>query len=93
MPRFAVGQQVEVLELNKSGHIRTPHYIRRKTGTVIQYCGTFLNPEDLAQGNSAGAAVENYRVAFRQKEIWPAYQGSEKDTLVMELYHHWLAPA
>jgi len=92
MPRFAVGQKVRVLELNKSGHIRTPHYIRRRVGTVIQFCGTFLNPEDLAQGISSGPAVENYRVAFRQKDIWPDYKGPEADSLVIELYHHWLAP-
>lgn len=93
MPRFEVGQKVRVLELNKSGHIRTPHYVRHRTGTVIQYCGTFLNPEDLAQGNTAGPAVENYRVAFKQKDLWPDYDGPDADTLVIELYHHWLAPA
>lgn len=92
MTRFNVGQKVRVLELNKEGHIRTPHYIRRKTGTVIQYCGSFLNPEDLAQGNTAGPIVENYRVEFRQKDLWPDYDGPEKDSLVIEIYHHWLAP-
>lgn len=92
MPKFAVGQKVRVLELDKSGHIRTPHYIRRKVGTVIQYCGAFLNPEELARGNTAGPVVENYRVAFRQKDIWPDYEGGDADSLVMEVYHHWLAP-
>ena len=73
-------------------HIRTPQYVRHKTGTVIQYCGTFLNPEDLARGNTAGPAVENYRVAFRQKDLWPGYEGPDSDSLVLEIYHHWLAP-
>ena len=92
MPKYKIGQKVRVLELNKAGHIRTPQYIRRKVGTVIQYCGSFLNPEDLANGNTAGQAVENYRVAFRQKDIWPDYQGPDNDSLVIEIYHHWLAP-
>ena len=93
MPRYQVGQKVRVLELNKSGHIRTPHYVRHRTGPVIQYCGTFLNPEELAVGNTAGPAVENYRVAFKQKDLWPDYDGPDADTLVLEIYHHWLAPA
>ena len=92
MPRYNVGQKVRVLELNKAGHIRTPHYVRRKVGTVIQYCGSFLNPEDLARGMTAGPVVENYRVAFRQKDLWPDYAGPDNDSLVIEVYHHWLAP-
>ena len=92
MPRYEVGQKVRVLELNKSGHIRTPHYVRHKVGTVIQYCGSFLNPEELARGNTAGPVVENYRVAFKQKDLWPKYEGPDSDSLVLEIYHHWLAP-
>ncbi len=92
MPRYEVGQKVRVLELNKTGHIRTPHYVRHRTGTVIRYCGSFLNPEELAQGNTAGPVVENYRVAFKQKDLWPGYEGPDADTLVLELYHHWLTP-
>lgn len=92
MPRYEIGQKVRVLELNKSGHIRTPHYVRHKVGTVIQYCGSFLNPEDLARGITAGPVVENYRVEFRQKDLWPSYAGPESDSLVLEIYHHWLAP-
>jgi nitrile hydratase subunit beta len=92
MPKYKIGQKVRVLDLNKAGHVRTPFYIRHKQGKVIQYCGTFLNPEDLAVGKTAGPAVECYRVEFLQKDIWPDYSGAEKDTLVIEIYQHWMKP-
>ncbi len=93
MPRYAVGQPVSVLELNKAGHIRTPHYIRHRTGIVIQFCGAFLNPEDLAVGQTAGPVVECYRVEFLQRDLWDRYSGSPEDTLVIEVYEHWMRPA
>jgi nitrile hydratase subunit beta len=93
MPKFKIGEKVRVLELNKLGHVRTPFYIRDKQGEVVQYCGTFLNPEDLAVGKTAGPAVECYRVRFAQREIWPHYSGGGEDTLVIEIYEHWMTPA
>ena len=90
MPRYAIGERIRVLELNKPGHIRTPYYIRHQTGTVIQFCGAFLNPEDLAVGNVGGPVVECYRVEFLQREIWPDYAGMPEDTLVIEVYEHWM---
>ncbi len=93
MSRYAVGDKVRVLELNKPGHIRTPSYIRHQTGRVLQFCGAFLNPEDLAVGNAGGRVVECYRVEFLQNEIWDGYDGSPEDTLVIEVYEHWLEPA
>lgn len=93
MPRYALGQRVDVLELNKSGHIRTPHYIRHQTGTVIQFCGAFLNPEDLAIGKASGPVVECYRVEFLQCDVWKDYGGMPEDTLVIEVYEHWMRPS
>ncbi|WP_419951685.1 SH3-like domain-containing protein [Methylobacterium sp.] len=82
-----------MLELNKSGHIRTPHYIRHQTGTVIQFCGAFLNPEDLAIGKASGPVVECYRVEFLQCDVWKDYGGMPEDTLVIEVYEHWMRPS
>ncbi len=91
--RFKVGDRVEVLELNKAGHIRTPFYVRHKTGVVVQDCGLFLNPEDLAVGITSGPVVKLYRVEFKQRDLWPGYQGPADDTLCIEIYDHWLEAA
>jgi nitrile hydratase len=93
MPRFVVGETVSVRELNKPGHVRTPFYIRQRVGTVIQYCGSFLNPEDLAVGRTSGPVVDCYRVEFLQRELWDDYDGMPADTLSVEVYDHWMEPA
>ena len=92
-PRFTVGEMVKVRELDKAGHVRIPHYIRHRTGRVVQFCGAFLNPEDLAVGNAGGRVVECYRVEFLQREVWDNYAGAPEDALVIEIYEHWMEPA
>lgn len=91
--RFVVGASVEVLDLGKAGHVRIPFYVRHKVGRVVQLCGCYLNPEDLAVGLTAGPVIPLYRVEFRQRDLWPDYTGPEDDHLVTEIYDHWLAPA
>jgi nitrile hydratase len=90
--RFQVGDRVEVLDLKLEGHIRTPSYIRGKAGTVIQFCGFFLNPEDLSVGNTSGPVYPLYRVSFAMNSLWPGYERSEDDELCIEIYDHWLNP-
>ncbi|CAN0548117.1 unnamed protein product [Laminaria digitata] len=34
-----------------------------------------------------------YRVNFKQGELWSDYDGSADDTLEIEIYEHWMAPA
>jgi hypothetical protein len=93
MTRFAAGDRVQVLALCKEGHVRIPHYIRHQTGCVTEYCGTYLNPEDLAVGKASGPAVDLYRVAFSQRQLWPDDVIPAQDTLIIEIYDHWLTPA
>lgn len=91
--RFLPGDRVTVLELNKAGHIRTPYYVRQKTGEVVQVCGHFLNPEDLSVGRTNGPVVALYRVKFAMQQLWQEYRRNADDALVIEIYDHWLAPA
>jgi nitrile hydratase len=92
-PRFAVGDVVAVLDLGKAGHVRIPAYVREKVGLVVQFCGCYLNPEDLAVGRTSGPVIPLYRIAFPQAELWPDYAGPTADRLIIEIYDHWLAPA
>lgn len=91
--RFRTGETVYVRDLAKPGHVRIPHYVREKTGRVEQYCGIYLNPEDLAVGNTGGPAIHLYRVSFDQNTLWPEDGHRTGDRLVIEIYEHWLAPA
>jgi len=91
--RFDTGDLVDVLDLGKSGHVRIPVYVRGKTGRVIQYCGKYLNPEDLAIGRTSGPAIDLYRVEFTQASLWDEPEQKSQDRLVIEIYDHWLTPA
>lgn len=90
--RFAVGDTVVVLDLGKPGHVRIPVYVRGKTGEVVQYCGRYLNPEDLAVGITSGPVIDLYRISFSQQDLWPDEVNPESDRLIIEIYDHWLAP-
>ena len=92
-PQFKPGESVRVIQAYPLGHVRTPFYIRGKTGTIERYCGSFPNPEELAQMRDGLPAQPLYRVRFRQKDVWPEYRGSEKDTVDIEIYQHWLEKA
>jgi nitrile hydratase subunit beta len=89
-PRFTVGAPVVVSRGNPPGHVRTPYYIRGKSGVVERVCGEFRNPEELAYGRSGEPKQVLYRVRFPQKHVWPSYQGPDGDTIDVELYEHWL---
>jgi nitrile hydratase subunit beta len=92
-PQFEAGDRVHVREVDAPGHIRTPHYIRGKTGTVERFVGFFKNPEELAYGRSGEPKRALYRVRFVQREVWRDYGGAESDTVDIDLYEHWLEPA
>jgi hypothetical protein len=89
-PQFNPGEKVRVIKAFPLGHVRTPFYIRGKSGTIERYCGAFPNPEELAQMRDGLPAVPLYRVKFNQKDVWPDYRGSPKDVLEVEIYQHWL---
>ena len=80
-------------EVDAPGHIRTPHYIRGKTGTVERFVGFFKNPEELAYGRTGEPKRALYRVRFVQNDVWRDYEGAPGDTVDIDLYEHWLEPA
>lgn len=91
--QFSVGERVRVLKAYPLGHVRTPYYIRGCTGEVERICGSFPNPEELAQMRDGLPALPLYRVRFRQQDVWPDYRGSPKDVVEIEIYQHWLEKA
>ena len=71
-------------------HIRTPHYLRGATGTVVRHLGDFPNPEDLAFARPA-AILPLYHVRFAQPSIW--HEGADGDELIVEIFAPWLEVA
>jgi nitrile hydratase len=71
-------------------HVRTPHYLRGMSGTVVRQLGAYPNPEDLAFARPA-AIRPLYHVRFDQPAVW--HEGRTGDELLVEIYEHWLEPA
>ena len=87
---FQPGQRVRVRRSSPPGHLRTPFYIRGKTGAIERVCARFGNPEELAFGRRDSPEVQLYRVRFDLGEVWDDYSGAREDTVDIELYEHWL---
>jgi len=90
--RFRPGDRVRVLSEDRPGHIRTPYYVRGKTGWIERVYGDFLNPESLAFGGDGLPKRTLYLVAFNQTDVWEQCEGT-KDKVLVDIYEHWLQPA
>jgi nitrile hydratase len=90
---FQPGDQVRVRKAYPPGHLRTPFYIRGCEGVVESIAGDFANPEELAYGRDGLPAKTLYRVRFLQRDLWQDYAGPEADSLIVDIYEHWLMPS
>jgi len=88
--RFRVGDRVTVRAAYPLGHVRTPHYIRGKSGVIERLCGAYPNPEELAYARPGLPKQPLYRVRFLQTDIWSDYSGQGADVIEVEIYQHWL---
>jgi hypothetical protein len=92
--RFQPGDRVWVRDEERPGHLRTPHYIRGKTGSIEAVHGSFRNPESLAYGRDGLPRRPLYLVGFLQSEVWERrYRGGPRDRVYVDIYEHWLEPA
>lgn len=92
--RFEIGERVRVALAFPPGHVRTPLFLRGKTGVIVRNYGRFPNPERLAYGMHGEPALTLYMVKFPMDEVWDgegAYEAG--DTVTADIYEHWLQPA
>lgn len=71
------------------GHVRTPFYLRGKTGVIERTLGRFPNPEDLAYGVTAKPG-QLLRVRFTMADVWGDAAENPSDIIEAEIYAHWL---
>ena len=85
-------ERVRVKDWRPKGfHLRTPWYLRGKTGVIERSLGEFGNPEQLAYGLPA-ETKPLLRVRFTMRELWGEAAERPDDTLDAEIYAHWLEP-
>lgn len=94
MRRIIPGDRINVRSTSIDTHHRTPNYIKGKSGRVQALCGVFPDPESRAYGRSGRPERALYRVEFEMTELWgDKYGGPAGDTLLIDVYEQWLAPA
>jgi nitrile hydratase len=90
-PSYRVGQRVRARNINPVGHTRLPRYARGKVGTVDRDHGVFVFPDTNAQ--FLGEKPQHvYSVRFEARELW-GEQASRRDTVYIDLWDDYLAPA
>jgi hypothetical protein len=90
--RYNPGDRVRVREAFPPGHVRTPYFVRGRHGVVQELAGAYPNPEELAYGRDGKPDIPLYRVSFMQNDVWGGYDGPPADTIVIDIYEHWLEP-
>ena len=73
-------------------HCRTPFYLRGAVGEIAEVRGCFRDPSLLAFHKPGLPMRVLYRVRFKQKDVWPEYSGGPNDTVVADIFEHWLDP-
>lgn len=92
-PRFRIGDRVRVDTRASLGHVRTPIYIRGKSGVVVHIQGLMHDPSTLAYHRPGLPLRWWYKLRFKQTDLWPAYKGDPGDHLEVDLQEDWLLAA
>ena len=82
-------ERVRVRALMPPGHVRTPAYLRGRSGVVERALGPFPDPERRAYGQT-GPDLPLFRVRFTMAELWGKDAENPADTLDAEIYGPWL---
>ena len=91
--KFKPGDRVRIRVDAPPRHIRTPAYVQGKIGEVERVHGAFRNPETLAHGGDGLPRQTLYLIRLDQRHVWETYPASPQDTLLIDIYEHWLEPA
>ena len=91
MSSFKVGDRVRVAKAFPPGHVRTPQFLRGKTGIILQHFGDYPNPERLAYGMNGLPKLALYQVKFAMDEVWSGDGNyAPSDTVTADIYENWL---
>ena len=90
---YAPGDRVRLKAMAPPGHVRTPWYLRGKTGVIERDLGDTEDPEALAYGRAGETSVRLYRVRFDMGEVWGGGAERPADKIDAEIFENWLEAA
>ena len=85
------GTRVRVSARMPIGHVRTPAYLRGRSGVIERVLGRYACPERRAYRQEAPER-QLYRVRFDMAALWGEGAEPGAATLDAEIYDHWLEP-
>lgn len=91
--KFKPGDRVRIRVGEPPGHFRTPVYVQGKVGQVERIHGAYRNPETLAHGGDGLPKSVLYLIRLDQTDVWQSYAAPGHDTLLIDIYEHWLESA
>jgi nitrile hydratase len=89
---LSAGTPVVIRQQPPEAHCRTPFYLRGVQGEIAEVRGRFRDPSLLAFHKPGLPMRVLYRVRFKQKDVWPDYTGGPNDTVVADIFEHWIDP-
>ncbi len=89
-PRFQVGDEIVVRNINPTGHTRLPRYLRGKRGVIDRDHGVFIFPDTHAH-HQGKKPQHVYSVRFSAAELWGP-DGSPKDCCYVVVFDDYMSP-
>jgi nitrile hydratase len=89
--RFAPGDKVRARNLNPTGHIRLPRYVRGHVGEIVRAHGAHVFPDTNAHGEGENPKPL-YTVRFSAVELW-GDAANPRDAVCLDLWESYLEPA
>ena len=82
---FSKGDRVRVKLFTSKGHTRAPQYVRGHVGTIGEYYGSHVFPDQSSKGNRIGMHL--YNVYFEGSELW---EPDNTSTVHLDLWQDYL---
>ena len=92
-PGYVAGDEVRAKNVNPRSYDRLPTYLKGHRGTIDEYYGPFIRPEDLAAGKPDEPGDHCYRVRFAATELWGESAEGRDDAVCVDLFESYLEPA
>jgi len=89
-PRFKVGDEIVVRNINPTGHTRLPRYLHSRRGRIERDHGVFILPDAHAHGQGENPQ-HVYSVRFSSSELW-GREGSPKDSCNVDVFDDYMDP-
>ena len=89
--RFAPESRVKAKDMDHSGHIRLPEYVRGRLGVIVSDQGSFIFPDAHADGEKRSERL--YSVRFECDELWGSDSSESPSAVYVDLFESYLESA